>query len=231
AELPFEVSMHHDLTVAELESILTSSTDFVHYIGHIEADGFECTDGKLDGGELESVGVGAFFLNGCTSYEQGMALVEAGAIGGVVTLSDVINSGALRIGRAMARLLNSGFPLGAALELARKESVVGGQYIVVGDSGLAVAQAQNGTPNLCEVEPIGDSFRLNFKTYPTSHSGLGGTVLPYIEGNDRYSLSSGVPQTFELTQDELERFLLLENAPIRIEGRLCWPGQLNFDEL
>jgi hypothetical protein len=231
AELPFEVSMHHDLTVAELESILTSSTDFVHYIGHIEADGFECTDGKLDGGELESVGVGAFFLNGCTSYEQGMALVEAGAIGGVVTLSDVINSGALRIGRAMARLLNCGFPLGVALELAREESVVGAQYLVVGDGGLAVAQAQNNAPNLCDIESVGECFRLDFKTYPTSHYGIGSMIIPYVKGNETYSLSSGTPQVFELTRSELERFLSLEDSPVQINDELYWWDQVDLDKL
>ena len=226
-ELPFEVSVRHDLTVAELEEVLTSSTDFVHYIGHIEAGGFECADGTLDARELGSVGVGAFFLNGCTSYEQGMALVEAGAIGGVVTLTDVINSGAIRIGRAMARLLNSGFPLGVALELAREESIVGGQYLVVGDGGLAVAQAQSGFPNLCKVERTGGCFKLEFKTYPTSYLGLGSMMIPHIEGNETHSLSSGVPQIFELSVEELERFITLEDAPVKIEGKLRWPDQID----
>jgi hypothetical protein len=226
AELPFEVSMHHDLTVAELENVLTGSTDFVHYIGHIEAGGFECANGLLDAAELESVGVGAFFLNGCTSYEQGMALVKAGAIGGVVTLTDVVNTGAIRIGRAMGRLLNSGFPLGVALELARKESVVGAQYLVVGDSGLAVAQAQNGIPNLSVVEPLGDSFRLKFRSYTTSHSKMGTMVLPHVEGNDIYNLSSGLSQTFELSRDELLTFLSLEDSPIQLNGELCWWDQI-----
>ena len=232
AQLPFEVSMHHDLTVAELEAILTDSADFVHYIGHIEAGGFKCADGTLDAGRLESVDVGAFFLNGCTSYEQGMALVEAGAIGGVVTISDVINSGAIRIGRAMGRLLNCGFPLGVALELAREESVVGAQYLVVGDSGLAVAQARNGTPSLCEIEATDGGFSLSFEAYPTSQQGVGTMILPHIEGNEMYALSAaGVTRTFELSQQELGQFLALDEGPVRINGELQWRSEVCVADL
>src|SRR5699024_12393364 len=86
-DLPFEVAVERDLTPDELREVLTDSTDFVHYIGHIEAGGFECVDGTLDAGTLDAVGVDAFLLNACQSYEQGMRLVEAGAIGGIVTLS------------------------------------------------------------------------------------------------------------------------------------------------
>jgi hypothetical protein len=34
--------------------------DFLHYIGHIDADGFECRDGRLDVRTLDRVGVDAF---------------------------------------------------------------------------------------------------------------------------------------------------------------------------
>jgi hypothetical protein len=231
SELPFEVSVHHDLTTEGLAEILTSGTDFLHYIGHIEAGGFECRDGTLDASELESVGIGAFFLNGCASYEQGMALVERGAIGGVVTLTDVINTGAIRIGRAMGRLLNSGFPLGVALELAREESVVGGQYLVVGDNNLAVAQAQNGLPNLCEIETSNQELEIKFRSYPTSQMGMGSLAIPYIEDNETHSISSGRPQVFNPSKNELMRFISMEDAPVRIDGELCWPNQINRTDL
>jgi len=160
-----------------------------------------------------------------------MALVERGAIGGVVTLTDVINTGAIRIGRAMGRLLNSGFPLGVALELAREESVVGSQYLVVGDSGLAVAQAQNGTPNLCEVEPMKGSFKLIFRSYTTSQQGMGTMEIPHIKGNAAYSLSAGDPPVFEVSKDELTHFLSLEDTPVKINGELRWWNQINIEEV
>ncbi len=66
----------------------------------------------LDTRELDTVGIEGFFLNACQSYDQGMALIDAGAVGGVVALNDVINSGAVRVGRTMIRLLNRSFRSG-----------------------------------------------------------------------------------------------------------------------
>jgi hypothetical protein len=40
---------------------------------------------------LESVEVDAFFLNACDSHEQGQALLDGGAIVGIVTTVDVLN--------------------------------------------------------------------------------------------------------------------------------------------
>jgi len=229
--LPFDVTVYHDLTAAELREVLTDRTDFLHYIGHIDDDGFECADGKFDATTLESVDVGAFLLNACQSYAQGMELLKAGSIGGVVTLSDVVNGGAVRIGRTMARLLNAGFPLRAALNVARGESVVGGKYIVVGDGGLSIAQPESGTPNLCEIERDGDEFTIQIETYPTDQYAMGTLVMPYIERNDVHFLSSGTSEAFSLDADELDRFLSLEEVPVRVDGELRWSTELAVEKL
>jgi hypothetical protein len=230
-ELPFTVTVKHGLTTDELRQLLMSETDFLHYIGHIDDDGFDCIDGTFDATSLETVGVDTFLLNACQSYRQGMHLLEAGSIGGVVTLSDVINSGAVRIGRAMARLLNSGFPLQAALTIARDESIVGGKYIVVGDGGMAITQSENGTPNLCKIKSVGDAFSVEYKTYPTTQRGIGSLVIPIIEGNNNHFLSSGSLDTFEMSKSELEQFLSLENIPVKIDGQLYWSDCVDVDEL
>ncbi|MFB6137253.1 MAG: hypothetical protein ABEJ42_02785, partial [Halobacteriaceae archaeon] len=134
--LPFDVEVHRQLTAEELRDVLAEPTDFLHYIGHIDGDGFECADGRLDAGSIDEVGVDAFLLNACQSYDQGMSLIEAGSIGGVVTLRDVVNSGAVEMGETTARLLNRGFSLRAALTIAADEQIVGNQYLVVGDGDI-----------------------------------------------------------------------------------------------
>ncbi|WP_134671689.1 hypothetical protein [Halorussus marinus] len=229
--LPFDVTVHHDLTTTELRDVLARQTDFLHYIGHIDGGGFECADGKFDATTLDSVGVDAFLLNACQSYAQGMHLLEAGSIAGVVTLSDVINTGAVRVGRTMARLLNAGFPLRAALTIARNESIVGGKYIVVGDGGLSIAQAESGTPNLCEIERDGDAFTLRMETYPTAQTAMGTLIIPYIEQNETHFLTSGVDEEFSMGEDELRRFLSLEEVPIRFDGELRWSTDLSVEQL
>ncbi|MFB6253272.1 MAG: hypothetical protein ABEI06_01520, partial [Halobacteriaceae archaeon] len=142
--LPFDITMYHEVSTQGLRTLLQEPTDFLHYIGHIDDDGFECVDGKLDTNTLDSVAIDAFFLNACQSYSQGMNLIESGSIAGVVTLSEVLNSGAVEVGSTFARLLNRGFPFRTALNIAKEESIVGHQYSVVGDGNLSLTQPESG---------------------------------------------------------------------------------------
>jgi hypothetical protein len=234
-ELPFDVTVEYGRTVAEFRETLTTDADFLHYIGHIDADGFECADGRLNATALEEVGPDAFLLNACQSYEQGIALVDAGAIGGIVTLSDVVNSGAIEMGQTLARLLNRGFPLGNALDIAGDDNTLGSQYVVVGDAGFAIAQAESGVPNVCHVQAVDgdgdDRFELEYRAFPTSDRGMGTLIIPCIETNDTHYLSAGTVDTFELSRNELVRFLSLEDVPVVVENELRWSSELDFDSL
>lgn len=231
-KLPFDVRLHQELTTDELERALTTPADFLHYVGHIDPNGFRCSDGLLDMQTLDTVGVDAFFLNACQSYDQGMALIDAGAIGGVGTLGNVINTGAVSIGRTMAGLLNRGFPLRAAMNIARDESLVGNQYLVIGDGGLAITQAESGIPMLGEIERIGtDRFELDLTIYPTSQIGMGSVIHPIIENETEYRLSPGTLDTYELSTGELERFLNLEQIPVEVNGNLQWSDEITLTEL
>jgi hypothetical protein len=231
SELPFEVDTHHNLTVEELRSVLHSPTDFLHYIGHVDEAGMRCTDGTLDAATLETAGPDAFFLNACSSYEQGCHLVHGGSIGGIATLGDLINSEAIQMGQMIARLLNRGFPLYAAHEIARDVILLGGQYAVVGDGGFTIAQAESGVANLCEIEPDDDGYRVVIKTYPTIRQGMGMAYIPYIESNDDYFLGGGSLKPFHLSAAELQRFLTLEDIPVRINGELRWSYEIDVSTL
>jgi hypothetical protein len=230
-ELPFDVTLERELDSAELRELLEAETDLLHYIGHIDAEGFRCPDGYLDARELDTVGVDAFLLNACTSYEQGMELVDAGSIGGVVTLSDVINSGAVRIGRAMARLLNRGFPLNVALDIARDESLVGSQYTVVGDGGFSITQAESGNPLLYEIRWGGECFEIDVHAYPTNQFGMGTVFMPFLDDSSDHYLGAGKVDTFKLGEQECEEFLEREEVPTRVDGELRWSHEVELEEL
>lgn len=231
ADLPFDVTILHDLTMAELRTVLATSADFLHYIGHIDDEGINCTDGKLDVRTTDEIGTDAFLLNACKSRNQGEALIERGSIGGIVTLSNVINTGAIRMGQTLARLLNGGFPLRAALEIASNDTSFGDQYIVVGDGGLAIAQAESGTPNLCKIRATDDQFEVEIEAYPTSQLGMGAAFIPYIKSNKEYYLNSGNIGRFELSEDEFQSFLSLENIPVETEEGLQWSYELDISSL
>jgi len=229
-ELPFDVAIRTDTTVDELADIFAEERDFLHYIGHIDDDGFRCSDGRLDATEIDTAGMDAFFLNACQSYEQGMELVRAGAIGGIVTVRDVANLGAVRIGRTVARLLNCGFPLRPALDLARDESVLGCHYIVVGDGGLSVIQPLGGTPYLTEVNKDRETYEFSFDFYG-AYPGIGGLISPHLKNVGRYYLASGSASGLAVSQSELMEFLDNENIPIRRNDFLSWSKELSLDQL
>jgi len=230
-EFPFEVNIYRDLSKDALKAVLETDMDFLHYIGHIDENGFQCSDGRLDATELDDVGVDAFLLNACRSYEQGMSLIENGAIGGVVTLSEVINSGAVRVGRTMVRLLNQGFPLRAALDIAKERSIVGGQYIVVGDGNVDVVQLESVAPMLFELATLdGGKFELAVKAYPTESRNLG-TILRFLFNENVNYIGSGELERWILTRDQLWQVLDQEALPVIVDGEFCWSDEIEIGEL
>ena len=229
--LPFDVRVHRDLRAAELREVLKARTEFFHYIGHTEADGLKCTDGKLDLATMDETGVDAFLLNSCQSYEQGLRLIEAGAIGGITTLSEIINDEAIEIGETIARLLNAGFPLRPALTIARGESILGGQYLVVGDGGMTVSQPESRTPNLVEMIPETDGFEVKIWMYATDDAGIGSVSIPFISQNEEYFLNSGATPEISTSQEDLAQFLELEEMAVFFGDDLYWSKSLNISDI
>lgn len=225
-ELPFDVSIHRELTTEEMANVLMEDVDFLHYIGHIDSGGFECSDGRLDVTELEYTGVDVFFLNACSSYEQGMGMIRAGSIAGVVTLEDVINSGAERVGMTLARLLNWGFPLRPAMNIARNESIMGGHYLVLGDGSVDIAQPEIGIQGVCNLNQRGTSWGLKFTSFPTKDKGIGSIISPHLDRCDEFFLMSGTIGEFTLGEDELVDFLSVEKMPVNYDGKLTWSNEL-----
>ena len=98
--LDFDVVAHYDLSRGELADLLAQQADFIHYIGHVDENGFLCSDGSLDARSIPDRSVcSRLLLNACQSYEQGHELVKKGSQGGVVTLSPVGNPMATELGQ------------------------------------------------------------------------------------------------------------------------------------
>jgi hypothetical protein len=228
----FEVEVREDLTREELTEVLAEDRDFVHYVGHVTDEGLQCSDGHLDATTLDTVRTRAFVLNGCRSYSQGMALVDAGAIGGLVTLNDVGNEPATKVGRMLAGLLNSGFSLGGTLDILGSEMITGRQYMIVGDPKVTLANAKGGTPILLEAATSdGARYRLSFHGYPTARRGLGTIVTPHVATNTHRYLSSGHVADFIVTKDQVADTLRLERFPVRTNGQLLWSDSLDISNI
>ncbi len=231
--MEFDVTIHEQLSCEELREVFTEEYDLVHYVGHVDSQGLQCTDGWLDTHTLDSVGIRMFVLNGCRSYEQGSALVEAGAIGGLCTITNVGNTPATRIGRTVARLLNEGFSLAGALDLISEDSLTGQQYMIVGDPGVAIVKMRNNTSVLAEITPASDDdgFIVDIHGYPTIRSPIGMIYVPAIDGKDTYYLNSGHMMTATATRAEVTEYLNHDRFPVRLDGSLAWSDEISADSI
>ncbi|WP_224447935.1 caspase family protein [Haloprofundus salilacus] len=228
--LQFEIDIRYDLTCEELAALLSRPTNFLHYVGHVDRRGMQCADGFLDARELDDVAVESFLLNACSSYKQGEALVERGSYGGVVTLSDVANTTATKLGQTLARLLNCGFTLRSALTIAQQEVFTANRYIVLGDGGLSLCQNESGVPGVLQIEPCGENtFEIELEYYPVKSYDLGSLVKPLLDAVDRHHLATGTVGKFEIGAEELKNFLELERAPVKIGGSLQWSDELSVE--
>lgn len=224
--LPFDVEFHRELAKNELRTLLRRDLDFIHYIGHVDDTGFECTDGTLAVDSIEQVGVDSFFLNACRSYQQGIALVDRGAIGGVVTRQDIVNTEAIELGRTLAKLLHLGFPLRPAIDLAKGESLIGNQYVVIGDGETAVAQSESGVVLFGQFENRDGGYRVALRTYPTLQKGMGSLIHPTIGEDYIHYLNGGTIGPIELTESEVATFLHRQEMPILVDGQIRWSTEL-----
>lgn len=229
--LSFDVSIHHDLTKRELSDVLAQESDFLHYIGHIETGGFRCADGIFDAGSIEEVGTKAFLLNACQSHEQGIRLIEAGSIGGIVTLEEITNSEAVRIGRTVSYLLNRGYSLYAALDITQMENRETNNYHIVGDGREAIAQSETGAKNVCSVEHDGDQLELMVISYAGPKKKRGGLFNPYIESVEDYFVVPSKIGPFSVTKAQFLRFTNLEEMPILLDGELHWSDDIKASDL
>jgi hypothetical protein len=228
-ELPFDVTLHRSITIEEFEEVLSKGCDFLHYIGHIDQNGFQCTDGRLDASTVDETKIKAFLLNACQSHDQGLHLIDSGGIGGIVTLGDVVNSGAVKIGNTIAQLLNQGFPLYGALDIARNESVFGQQYIIVGDGMTAIAQAETNVPNVCISKKQDGEYLVRLRTYDSTRARRGSVFTPHIDATDEYYLVPGTTDELSVTKDSFQEFLTQGRFPILVDGTVRWSNEFSAE--
>jgi hypothetical protein len=230
--LDFDIDVHQDLTRSELAGVLEQETDFIHYIGHVEPEGFNCSDGYLDANQLGNVGADTFVLNACASYEQGQRLVDHGAIAGVVTLEDVISSVATKIGKNVARLLNYGFPIEGATGLIQETMFTGSSYAVVGDSNATLAQSNVPIPNITRIELRGDGqFDVSVESFASWNYDVGAMVRPYIQGCDCHYVVPGEMDSWIVEDSSLNEFLSTSTFPIVGGKNLYWSDEVTASTL
>ena len=228
--IDFDISIHEDLDRGELADLLAEDTDFLHYIGHVEDEGIRCADGHLDARSLTDVGVGAFLLNACNSYDQGHALVEAGALGGIVTLSNIPNPTATKIGKRLARLLNSGFSIASARSLLEKDHRLASRYMIIGDGQANIVESQEGAPYVIEMSEVSDRMvDFDIQGLPMPNLSIGGLRIWLSDMFDENYINPSKIEEKQAAKEEFIEFLSRENNPILFENELDWPESIELD--
>jgi hypothetical protein len=226
SDLAVDVDVHRRLDRRSFRALLESDVDFLHYVGHATPDGLECPDGRmLDVATVGETGVTAFCLNACQSYTQGRRLIEAGALGGVVTHGDVGDEMAHRIGAMLARLLNNGYPLGAALQVTGIVYPVGAQYSVVGQEDFSVGQGSSGWPVLWKANRTSGGLEIKAMSFSAQflRGGVGGYVQYHFGGKDVIYPVPSVVGPFEVDSDEIRSISRTKlPPPILIDDELLW---------
>ncbi|MFC7046356.1 hypothetical protein ACFQH6_13920 [Halobacteriaceae archaeon GCM10025711] len=225
ADLPIDVTFHENLSRAELAAVFAEENDFVHYIGHCESDGLRCTNGNLAIEDVEESNTQTFFLNACGSYYEGLELVRKGSVAGAVTLREVLDRPAAKVGTTFARLLVNGFSFEQALRLARRRIMMGKDYAVVGDGTHTLVQSANNIPMLAEVTPRDDGrFDLVGEAYMARATG--GHYQTYVTENEQ-SYLWGNESSFVLERTDLVAFLERAEMPVLFDGDLYWSTELS----
>ncbi|MFB6083351.1 MAG: hypothetical protein ABEJ94_03805 [Halorientalis sp.] len=220
ADLPLEVSVEEHLTSAELAEVFASPNDFVHYIGHCDADGLECPDGRFTASSLETCETRTFFLNACGSYHEGLELIERGSVGGAVTLTKVLDRQAAKVGTAFARLLVDGFGLEPAMQLSRRRIMMGKDYAVVGDGTYTLAPTPN-SPVVGWLEHEDDRFRLSCEALTGRR--IGDCFQPAITEEAAYH---GTATETALDRTELVEVLSETSLPVIYDNEFYWSEDL-----
>ncbi|GAA0268018.1 hypothetical protein [Halobacterium noricense] len=226
------VQVSHSLTTSELREALYEETDFLHFVGHVTDEGMVCPNGTLDTRTLARTGVGAFFLNGCRSYEQGRALLTAGSVGGIVTVDDVADDVAGRVGHDISLLLDSGFPLYAVLDVLGRIGMPTDRYSILGSGTLAFRRGASGTPSMYafdtdEFDTDSDTYSVSIQQYPYDENGMGTFVAPTYTAVDGVIANGGVRRD-PISHSELERLLDSSPAPVLLDGELRYTPTLTM---
>ncbi|MEM2934598.1 MAG: hypothetical protein QXL78_06695 [Methanocellales archaeon] len=225
-DVPLETDIFQMASRRDLKEIFAAGYDMVHYIGHCAARGFLCSDGNLSATELEVNNTPAFFLNACRSYEEGMELIKRGSVCGVVTLFKVLNKEALEIGYTFARLLSCGFPVCDAVALARRRSLYGRDYLVLGNGMYVLMQGQNfNVPFIWELEKEGNN-RYTIRVRIFEYGNTGGTFVSFFEDSDVFHLSHGEFSYKDKSLADLLRVMKMLQFPVLFQGKFLWSDDI-----
>ena len=225
-DLSIELTILENVSIKELREVFNESIDFLHFIGHCNENGLKCSNGILSVDSLKYCKIKTFFLNACGSYEQGLQLVNRGAIGGIVTRNKVLDRDAPRIGTEFARLIMHNFNLEYALQIAKRKSFTSFEYSVVGDGGYRLSQSLDLDPVITYINHIKDN-QYSVTALVTSIRDIGRCYRSHLAKDDTMNLC-GNSEHFIRSRNELLDYLSRAAHPTIYNGTYYWSDDLRI---
>jgi len=127
------IDIMRNLPSDEVLAAFSRGYDIVQFIGHSDSRGFMCPGGFADLSNVKENTTPVFFFNSCFSYQQGIKLLEKGSTCGISTLYRVIDEAALDVCVNFYRLIARGYPVLTAYIGARACSILGKEYLLLGN--------------------------------------------------------------------------------------------------
>ena len=221
-----DVRIYEDISSGLLAEMLEEPFDFLHFIGHCDSEGILCSDGYLSPRELSICNVQTFFLNACRSYQIGRELVQMGSVAGAVTVSDVLDAQAMKVGSTFAWLICSGHSIERSLWMSRVQAILNRQYTVVGDGTHTLVASESTIPTIMQAsKEDADRYQIRLiSSSPDHHGGIFQTQTrpkPVLGGNENEHV---------ISDERFEGLLSTSKQPCIYNDKFYWPDEL-LDEL
>jgi hypothetical protein len=245
--LEYEVRHHDKADKETVRDALQSDANLLHYIGHAEPGGLVCDDGLLKPDEVSEIGPDLAVLNGCESERLARSFADRGLLAALATTEKVQDTPAARLGTALARLLNGGWPVNAAFSFLSRVSPDTGKYAVVGDGTISLVQHGDGVPTAftiwrdemeyaaqvpaalrCPDPPSIPPGKVGVmvETFATPTFGPGGFYTSYLDDIEARSLTGGFGGYAVLTPEEVFDEIGDTAYPVFIDRHLNWACDL-----
>ena len=141
-----DVDVLWNASAREFIDVFAEGHNVVQFIGHCSADGFQCSDGFARASDVVEDHTPMFFFNSCSSHSEAMRLIEKGSVCGIATLFRVLEEAAMDVCKSFYRMFGAGYSALVSLEAAKACSVLGREYLLLGDGSYSCFDASEARP-------------------------------------------------------------------------------------
>ena len=159
SDTPATMQVHWEIGVLEFSDIFSRGYDIVQFIGHCNERGFKCSDGFASVCDIEENNTPVFFFNSCSSHREAVSLIKKGSVCGVAALFRVLEEAAIDVCRNFYLMLGEGYPVSVSINAARECSVLGKEYLLVGDGSYTCFEGDE-LKRFYRITRHGDEFTL-----------------------------------------------------------------------